>query len=471
MPALLPRSTPAVSGVSARSIIELLDGLEAQSVECHSIMVVRRGHVVAEGWWAPYSADRPHLLYSLTKSFTSIAVGLAIADGLLALDDRVIDVLPDHVPDDVSEQGRRITVHHLLSMTAGHAEDSLDGAWRLEPGDLVKGFLRTPFAAPEGTQHTYDNSTTFILARMVERVTGRGLPELLDERIFTPMGIEHAEWDRVASGAAFGFHGLHLTTEAVAAFGELLLRGGVWRDRQLVPREWIELATSRHVETLPLPNWRRNPQFLYGYGYQFWMSQHGYHGNGAFGQLCVVAPAHDLVIVVTASIEQEHVLPGLFWECLLPGLDEAGSAEDDDLLADRLRQLSFAPVQGSSTPERSLKAILDGSAADSPLPDGTTVTVDPVDGGWRLRLGSLLEFELGHGEWRESSPLGRPVVATGAWQDDKFVAELFVITTPHRVRLEVAAGTAVATWNTVPLTGPNLVLHVQSPLMTRPDVS
>src|SRR6185369_14467402 len=231
---------------SARSITALLDRLEAQSVECHSIMVVRHGQVVAEGWWAPYSASRPHLLYSLTKSFTSIAVGLAIADGLLSLDDRVVDVLPDHVPADVSEQGSRITVHHLLSMTAGHATDSLAEAWGLEPADLVKGFLRLPFGAPEGTRHTYDNSTTFILARMVERVVGCGLPEFLDERLFKPMGVDHAEWDRVASGAAFGFHGLHLTTEAVAAFGELLLRQGLWDGRQLVPREWVELATRRH---------------------------------------------------------------------------------------------------------------------------------------------------------------------------------------------------------------------------------
>lgn len=122
---LLPRSTPAASGISSRSIVALLDQLEARSVECHSLMVVHRGHVVAEGWWAPYSAERPHLLYSLTKSFTSVAVGLAISDGLLSLDDRVVDVLPDHVPADVSEQGRRLTVHHLLSMTAGHAVDSL----------------------------------------------------------------------------------------------------------------------------------------------------------------------------------------------------------------------------------------------------------------------------------------------------------------------------------------------------------
>src|SRR4051794_7262310 len=175
--ALLPRSTPTASGGSSRAIVALLDRLEAQSIECHSLMVVRHGHVVAEGWWAPYSAERPHLLYSLTKSFTSVAVGLAIADGLLSLDDRVADVLPDHVPADISEQGRRLTVHHLLSMTTGHRTDSLAEAWRREPGDLVKGFLRVPFPEAEGTRHAYDNPTTFILARMVERVTGRGLSE------------------------------------------------------------------------------------------------------------------------------------------------------------------------------------------------------------------------------------------------------------------------------------------------------
>jgi CubicO group peptidase (beta-lactamase class C family) len=468
---LLPRSTPAGAGVSARSIVELLDQLEQHSIECHSLMVVRRGQVVAEGWWAPYSAERPHLLYSLTKSFTSIAVGLAIADGLLSLDDRVVEVLPDHVPADISEQARRLTVHHLLSMTPGHSEDTLAEAWELEPGDLVKGFLRLAPEVLEGTRHTYDNSTTFILARMVERVTGQALPEFLDERIFQPMGIDHAEWDRVASGAAFGFHGLHLTTEAVAAFGELLLRGGRWGDRQLVPSDWIELATSRHIETLPLPNWSRNPDFLRGYGYQFWISRHGYHGHGAFGQYCVVAPSHDLVIVFTGAVGPTDVLPTLFWDCLLPGLDK-GEAEDDEVLTTRLRQLSFIPVPGTPTP-RSAEARLDASSADSPLPDGTAVILEPADDGWTLQLGSSLKIAVGHNQWRESAPLGRPIVATGAWQDDTFVADLYVITTPHRVhlRLNTATARATLTWSTVPLTGPNLELHLRFPLMTRPDVA
>ncbi|MFI6964156.1 serine hydrolase domain-containing protein [Streptomyces sp. NPDC050255] len=469
---LLPRATPAVSGISSRSIALMLDRLEARSVECHSIMVVHRGHVVAEGWWAPYSADRPHLLYSLTKSFTSIAVGLAIDDGLLSPDDRVVDVLPDHVPADVSEQGSRITVHHLLSMTAGHPTDSLGEAWELEPEDLVKGFLRLPFGAAEGTRHTYDNSTTFILARMVERVTGRGLPEFLDERLFKPMGVDHAEWDRVASGAAFGFHGLHLTTEAVAAFGELLLSGGTWGDQQLVPREWVELATRRHIGCLPFEDGSGDADFSCGYGYQFWMSRHGYHGHGAFGQQCVVVPSHDLVVAVTAQGESQEVLDAL-WECLLPGVGHGGSVQDDEVLADRLRSLSLPPVPGSAGPERSAGARLDSSAEESALPGGTAVTVQPADGGWLVRFESLFDIEVGHNEWRESSPLGRPVVAAGAWQGDTFVADLYVITTPHRVRLAIDAdaGTATALWSTLPLTGPDLRLHMRSPLMTRPDVA
>ncbi len=436
-------------------------------------MVVRHGHVVAEGWWAPYSAERPHLLYSLTKSFTSVAVGLAIADGKLSLDDRVVDVLPDHVPDDIPEQGRRLTVHHLLSMTTGHRADSLAEAWQREPDDLVKGFLRVPFPDAEGTRHAYDNPTTYILARMVERVTGRSLPELLDERLFRPMGIDHAEWDRVASGAVFGFHGLHLTTEDVAAFGELLLRGGLWGDRQLVPRAWVELATGRHIDTTQIDGWSENHDALCGYGYQFWMSRHGYRGDGAFGQLCLVVPSYDLVVAVTAAVTQGEAVLDPLWECLLPGLDQAGNTRDDDILADRLRQLSLAPVPGSAPPERSAKARVDASAEDSALPDGTTVTVEPVDDGWRLRLEPSLDVEVGHGRWRESSPLGRPVLAAGAWQGNTFVADLYVITSPHRVRLSVDTdtGTATATWNVVPLTSPDLVLHMTSPLMTRPDVS
>lgn len=443
-------------------------------------MVVRHGHIVAEGWWHPYSAQRPHLLYSLTKSFTSIAVGMAIDDGLLSLDSTVVDVLPDHVPVDVSDQARRLTVHHLLSMTTGHLADSLESAWALEPDDLVRGFLRLPFTEVEGTEHYYDNSTTFILARMVERVMGRGLPEFLDERLFGPMGVDDTDWDRVGSGAAFGFHGLHLTTEAIAAFGELLLRGGDWRGRQLVSRDYVELATRSQVRSRHYVEGADGADFLSGYGYQIWMSRHGFHGSGAFGQHCMVVPSHDLVVVVTSAqqtVGQAQDVLDAVWDCLLPGIDRAGGAPDDDdddvALAARLAALSLALVPGTHDRARSATAALDASLEGSALPDGTTVRLEPSDAGWSIRFGSLLQIDVGHREWRQSSPLGRPLCASGGWRGDVFVADIYVITSPHHVRLTIDAKRTVASavWTSVPLTSSDLLLHLRAPLMTRPDVA
>lgn len=471
---LLPRSAPSAERVDANGVMALLDRLDERSVECHSLMVVRHGRVVAEGWWAPYSRDRPQLLYSLTKSFISIAVGFAVADGLLGLDDRVADVLDDHVPADVWVQARQLSVQHLLTMTTGHRDDALADAWALEPADLVKGFLRVPARDPAGTRHAYNNPTSFVLARMVERVTGQSVPDLLEERLFGPMGVEHAEWDRVASGATFGFHGLHLTTEAVAAFGELLLRNGLWRGRQLVAREWVELATRRHVRTVQSDDGWRTADWLQGYGYHFWMSRHGYRGDGAMGQYCLVIPEHDLIVAMTAATTDLQAPLDAVWDCLLPGVDYAGSPEDDQVLAERMRRLSLPQEAGDSGPGRSVTAVIDAPTGVSALPHGTTVVIDPVDGGWRVRFDTgetVLDVDVGQGTWRESAPLGRPVVAAGAWQGAAFVADIYVITSPSRVRLVVAAPRAVATWNIVPGTGPDLLRQLRAPLMTRPDVA
>lgn len=463
-------------GISSRAIAGLLDAVDNTAIEGHSVMVVVRGHVVAEGWWAPYSADRPHLLYSLTKPFTSIAVGLAIDDGLLSLDDRVVEILPEHTPPTVSSQARRLTVRHLLSMTAGHECDTLADAWEREPTDLVKGFLTAPFAATEGALHTYDNSTTFVLARMVEKVTGLGLPEYLEDRLFAPMGIEDAEWDRVASGAAFGFHGLHLRTEAVAAVGELLLRGGRWAGSQLLNAGWVESATTAQVDSRHYSAGETGVDFLSGFGYQLWRSRDGFHGHGAFGQHCIVVPSHDLVVVVTSAQQEVHQAQSVLdavREVLLPGIGHPGSATDDDLLASRLDHLSLPPVDGSRGLDVPVAATLRSNPGASALPDGTAVTVEATEDGWQIDLGTVDAIAAGHGTWRESRPLGRPVCASGAWNDGVFTATLYLVTTPHHLELRVDAetGTASLTWNTIPLTTMDLLLHLTSPLMTRPDVS
>ncbi|MBC3762421.1 beta-lactamase family protein [Quadrisphaera sp. RL12-1S] len=453
----------------------LLDRLEELGVECHSLVVVRRGRVVAEGWWTPYAPERPHLLYSLTKSFTATAVGLAVQDGLLHLEDRVVDLLPDSVPAAASPRARRLTVRHLLTMTAGHAADSLEDAWALEPADLARGFLRVPFDEEPGSRHVYDNATTYVLARLVERVTGTSLPELLDQRLFRPMGVRRAEWDRLESGEVFGFHGLHLTTEAVAAFGELLLREGRWGGQELVAADWIRAATSCQVPTVQPAEDPLAVDSGCGYGYQFWKSRSGFRGYGAYEQLCLVYPEHDLVVAMTAGDGPSGAAPGAVHDCLLPQLDAPVDHEDDDerALHLRLAELAFPVACGSGPDGRSVVAGVDATPRGSALTEGTTVEIHPEGSGWGVRLGRSTTVLVGHGRWSESAPLGRPVVASGAWHGGTWSADLFVITSPHRVRLTVDAerGTATAVWNTVPLTSPDLLAHVTDPLVTRRGVS
>ncbi|MGA8112694.1 MAG: serine hydrolase [Actinocatenispora sp.] len=487
---LLPRATPSTRGVAAAGVSALLDALEARVIECHSMMVVRHGHVVAEGWWAPFSPDRPHLLYSLTKSFTSVAVGLAVHDGLLALDDRVVDVLADRVPDPVSPRAAQLTVHDLLSMSTGHTDDTLEAAWTLAPDDLVRGFLRVTPEQPPGSCHAYNNPTSYVLARMVERVTGRTLPDLLDERLFGPMGVRGAEWERLRGGGTFGFHGLYLTTEAVAAFGELLLREGRWRGRQLVPSDWVALATRRHIGTAQFEDGSRGADWLEGYGYHFWRSRHGFRGDGAMGQFCLVLPDADAVVAVTAATARSQDLLDTVWEYLLPSLttagdparNQAGDAAGDGVgdpirdreLAERSARLAIPMVVGDLRPDSRATGVVRTEDAMSALPAGSEIAVEPRPGGWTLRIdtgGVTVEVAVGHGEWRESSPLGRPVVAAGGWQGPTFVADLFVITGPSRIRLTVDASGAVARWNIPPLVGPQLIPQLRSPLITRPDLS
>jgi len=192
------------------------------------------------------------------------------------------------------------------------------------------------------------------------------------------------------------------------------------------------------------------------------------------GQYCLVIPEHDLVVAMTAATTDLQAPLDAVWDCLLPAVGDEGRIEDDRALAERMRRLSLPRVTGDSRPGRSATAVIDASTGASALPHGTSVVIDPVGGGWRVRFDTgetVLNVEVGYGTWRESAPLGRPVAAAGAWQGAAFVADIYVITSPSRVRLTAAAPRAVATWNIVPGTGPDLLRQLRSPLMTRPDVA
>jgi CubicO group peptidase (beta-lactamase class C family) len=311
----LPRSTPEAQGVSSAAIRELIETADRKVDSLHSFMLVRHGHVVAEAWWTPEAADKPHVLWSLSKSFTSTAVGMAVAEGKLSLDDPVLKFFPDDAPAEPSANLKAMRVRDLLTMNAGH-QDELN--WR-EETHWVKAFLAHPVPHKPGTHFRYNTPATYMLSAIVQQVTGQTVLEYLTPRLFEPLGIETPQWDASPQGISIGGYGLYLTTEDIAKFGQLYLQQGQWQGQQLVPRRWIEQATSKQVAngSNPDSDWEQ------GYGFQFWRCRHdAYRGDGKDGQICLVLPEQDAVIAITANTRDMQGELNVIWEKLLPAFED-----------------------------------------------------------------------------------------------------------------------------------------------------
>ncbi|WP_030951320.1 serine hydrolase domain-containing protein, partial [Streptomyces sp. NRRL S-481] len=246
----LPSSGPAAQGVDASGVHAFLDALEAApEIEPHSVMILRHGHLVASGWWAPYAPDRPHLLYSLSKSFTGTAAALAEAEGLLDFDAPVISYFPEFEADITDPRSRAMLVRHVASMSSGHERETVDDAYGTDPAEPVRGFLLTPPDRDPGTVFAYNQPTTYTLGAIVQRVTGQPLSAYLRPRLLDPLGIGEVFWLRDRTGREIGFSGLHATTDAVARLGRLYLNDGVWEGRRLLPEGWAARASRPHTAT------------------------------------------------------------------------------------------------------------------------------------------------------------------------------------------------------------------------------
>jgi len=347
----LQRASPESQGVDSRVILRLVEALEDQHYEIHSFMLLRHGSVIAEGWWSPYAPEHPHMLFSLSKSFTSTAVGLAVAEGYFSIDDPVLAFFPEDAPTEPSDLLARMRVRHLLSMTSGHAIDTwseLDG----QPDvNWIRRFLNVPVEHPPGTHFLYNTGASYMLAALVQKTTGMKLVDYLKPRLFQPLGIEQATWQESPQGIALGGIGLSLKTEDVARFGQLYLQKGQWRGEPLLPAAWVAQATAAQGPASEggQSDWSQ------GYGYQFWRCRHGaYRGDGVFGQFCVIMPEQDAVLAITAGIDvlDSQGPLDLVWDILLPALRPAPLPDDpaaQEALATRLSGLSHPPVQGDPT--------------------------------------------------------------------------------------------------------------------------
>lgn len=390
-----------------------IDALE-RLAHVHSVMVLRRGHVIAEGWWAPYRADLPHALFSISKSFTSTAIGLLIEDGRLSLDDLVVDLLPDDAPETVDERLAALRVRHLLSMSTGQARDGLEEVG--DAGGWARRILAVPLAHEPGTRFMYQTGATYLLAAIATRLTGERLLGHLTPRLLAPLGIDGAAWERCPDGIDVGGFGLSMTTEDVAAFGQLLLQRGNWQGRQLVPAAWIGTATAAHVsngDPALASDWTQ------GYGFQFWRGRHdSFRADGAFGQLCVVLPRQEVVVAVTAGLDDMQEELDVVWDALLPVLATDGPLAPDpaahDRLTARLGSLCLPmPTGAPRSPRigatRELRYRVDGGGV-------VRLSVGPADEAMVLDLalpGLDARLRCGFGEWHEGGNASTDGLRTG----------------------------------------------------------
>ena len=317
MTSSLPRETPESQGVDSAGIRDFIASLESFG-SVHSVMLVRHGFVVAERWWPPGAPDVAADVWSVSKSFTSTAVGLAIAERRFALSDFVVDLLPDEAPGEIGDRLARLSVRHLLTMTTGHGTESLPDDERLTQPRWAQHILAQPLDFEPGTHFQYNSGASYLLSAIIQSVMGMALLEYLRPRLFEPLGIRNPTWLRSPQGVDAGGWGLSIRTEDIAKFGQLYLQRGQWNGVSLILAEWVAEATGRQVSN---GDPTQPDDWMQGYGYQFWRCRNGaYRGDGKLGQFCIVMPDQDAVLVLTGDVEDMSSELNLVWEHLLPAL-------------------------------------------------------------------------------------------------------------------------------------------------------
>lgn len=440
--------------VSPASLLAFLDALEQLELEVNSLMLLQNGQAIMEFWRTPYRRDCPQQLYSLSKSFTSIAVGIAWDRGLLRLDDPVVSFFPDKLPSTVSTNLTRMTVHHLLSMNAGHRDNIY--AQVVKERDWVRAFLAQEVEVRPGSFYRYSTPATYMLSAIIQRVTGQTMADFLAPVLWEPLGIPQPSWETCPMGVTAGGMGLSLATGSIAKFGLLMLGKGMYEGKRIVSETYIEAATAEQSDNRAGEHRVDSAQ---GYGYQWFRCREGcYRGGGSFGQLLFVAPEHRIVLAATASfpkMDRLQTLLDLVYEYVLRpmGGGETVSGSIDDAEREPQRRLA-----GLSCPVPAVRPV----PASLPIADRAIYRMDANPQGLQTvafhMKGGRLELRLAYGDERDGSLLldfaepvrGRQVfykdlllheqevVTYALWLDDSTLQlVIYYIETPYRVTYAV----------------------------------
>jgi CubicO group peptidase (beta-lactamase class C family) len=430
----LERVTPLAVNIPPKAIIKLLEAVKEENHQVHGLMMLKNGKVFFERYWQPYGPLYRHQLFSLSKSFTSTAVGFAVQEGLLTVETKIADIFKDEfekLGNKIDDEVRGITIKNLLTMSTGMEYENWghDGHQ-----NNILSFLSAHIKDTPGQTFRYSSISTFMCSAAVTRLTGKTVEEYLTPRLFEPLGIENFHWTKDnETGVSMGGFGLNITLEDIARFGQFILQKGVWEGKRLLSAEWIDEATSKHIEngTDPDNDWGC------GYGYQFWrcVPDGVFRGDGMFGQYCVFVPEQDIVIAANSNLDMGRFLK-LVWEMLKDF--KAMSVNEADLQAlDAINNLTYLstdkPGDAYPTLRGFYKAEKDDMADlyfDFNGSDGV-VTATFEDG-------KALAYYFEHGKWTKGASAFMPdgfrfsgdrcyrTVTFGAWE-----GRVFTVTNWH----------------------------------------
>ena len=353
----------------------------------------------------------------MSKSFTSTAVGFAVQEKRLTLEDPVISFFPDKLPLQISGHLAAMRVRDLLTMQSGHKSDPIGKMF--EAKDLVRGFLGSEIEFKPGTHFVYNNGATYMLSAIITKVTGESLRDYLTPRLFEPLGIENVKWEADDRGVNFGAWGLHLTPEDAAKFAQFCLNKGRWNGKQLLSEGWINLATAPQCNVVAgddRSDWNQ------GYGFQFWRCRHNaFRGDGAFGQYAIAMPDQEMALAVTSGLRNMQSILDRVWEILLPAAEEKPAAPapaDAAALAEAVTHWEM-PVLGSAgriLPFRryalSENALQFETIEFASFDDHIELTLDgeTMKAGFGRRIANTLS-------WRE--PVPRRMEASARWNSER----------------------------------------------------
>ncbi|MBQ7740245.1 MAG: serine hydrolase [Eubacterium sp.] len=296
----LERGSCSENGINPRAVYNFIERNEKEKLGVDSFMLLKGGKVVAEGYYNPYTNKTPHVEFSLSKSMSATALGFALDEGKVSLDDSICKYFPEYGK---LWSNKRITVRHLVTMTAGKM---IGMATARHKEDWIKIFFDTPPIAPPGKLFLYVNDNFYLISAIISRVYGVTLVDFLEPRLFKPLGIEKPFWEIDSFGYAAGGWGLYMPIEDLAKIMRCYSQMGKWNGKQVIPEKWIEEATKFQTKTVK----HGQPDVAQGYGYGIWMTSipNAYRFYGLYGQLGYVFKDRDTVLVVNSGISKDMYL-------------------------------------------------------------------------------------------------------------------------------------------------------------------